>query len=404
MNADATSLGDKGTSGPLSGLRVIDATHMLAGPYCTWLLGALGADVVKIERRGAGDFTRIIAPFKDEKSIYFMSVNRNKRSLTLDLKHPSGKAVMTRLLTGADVFVENNRAGVMDRLGFGYETVAAFNPRLVYASISGFGQTGPYRHKPSFDAIAQALSGMMSITGEEAGPPARVGASIGDIGSSLFATIGVLSALQQRERTGRGTFVDVAMLDCQLALMENAIARFLNAGETPRRLGSRHPLIAPFQAFATADEPIAVCVDTAEQWERLCGALERPDLLADPRFPTGSVRADRHAELEPILAELFRSRGRAEWLAILDEADVPASAINSVPEALQDPQVVSRNMVKEVPAGSGLRFVSMPIQMPHTPLPDEKAPPALGEHSEEILADFGFSSEEIDALRAEAAI
>jgi crotonobetainyl-CoA:carnitine CoA-transferase CaiB-like acyl-CoA transferase len=404
MSADNPSRPGQKPSGPLSGIRVIDATHMLAGPYCTWLLGALGADVIKIERRVAGDFTRIIAPFRDQKSIYFMSVNRNKRSLALDLKNPRGKQILEKLLTSADVFVENNRAGVMDRLGFGYETVAALNPRLIYASISGFGQTGPYRHKPSFDAIAQALSGMMSITGEEDGPPARVGTSIGDIGSSLFATIGVLSALQQRERTGRGTFVDVAMLDCQLALMENAIARWLNAGESPRRLGSRHPLIAPFQAFRTADEPIAVCVDTNEQWQRLCTALERPDLLSDARFPDGSARAANHADLEPILAEIFLIRGRAEWLELLDQADVPASAINSVPEALQDPQVISREMVAEVPSGSGNRFVSVPIKMPHTPLPAETAPPELGEHSEEILDDLGFSPEQIAKLRAEAVI
>ncbi len=398
MSADTVS------SGPLSGIRVIDATHMLAGPYCTWLLGALGADVIKVERRVAGDFTRIIAPFRDEKSIYFMSVNRNKRSLTLDLKSPRGKEIFARLLKGADAFVENNRAGVMDRLGFGYAAAAELNPRLVYASISGFGQTGPYRNKPAFDAIAQALSGMMSITGEEAGAPARVGASIGDIASSLFATIGVLSALQQRTHTGKGTFIDVAMLDCQLALMENAIARYLNAGEVPRRLGSRHPLIAPFQAFPTADEPIAVCVDTNEQWERLCGALARPDLLCDARFPNGSARAANHAELEPILAEIFRGRGRAEWLDALDEADVPASAINSVPEALADPQVVSRRLVAEVPAGSGHRFVGVPIQMPVTPLPEEKAPPELGEHTDTILLDLGFSPSEIETLRAEAVI
>lgn len=404
MSADNPSRPGREPSGPLSGIRVIDATHMLAGPYCTWLLGALGADVIKIERRVAGDFTRIIAPFRDQKSIYFMSVNRNKRSLALDLKNPRGKQILERLLASADVFVENNRAGVMDRLGFGYDAVATLNPRLVYASISGFGQTGPYRHKPAFDAIAQALSGMMSITGEEDGPPARVGTSIGDIGSSLFATIGVLSALQQRERSGRGTFVDVAMLDCQLALMENAVARWLNAGEFPRRLGSRHPLIAPFQAFRTADEPIAVCVDTNEQWQRLCAAIERPDLLSDGRFPDGSVRAANHGDLEPILAAIFLARGRAEWLDLLERADVPASAINSVPEALEDAQVVSRAMVAEVPPGSGNRFVSVPIKMPHTPLPAETAPPDLGEHSDEILGDLGFSPEQIATLRAEAVI
>jgi crotonobetainyl-CoA:carnitine CoA-transferase CaiB-like acyl-CoA transferase len=360
--------------------------------------------VIKVERRGAGDFTRIIAPFHEQKSIYFMSVNRNKRSVTVDLKQPEGKEILRKLLASADVFVENNRAGAMDRLGFGYDTVSKLNPRLIYASISGFGQTGPYRHKPSFDVIAQALSGMMSITGEEAGPPARVGASIGDIGSSLFSAIGILAALQQRSNTGQGTFVDVAMLDCQLALMENAVARYLNAGEEPRRLGSRHPLIAPFQAFNTTDEPIAVCVDTNEQWERLCTAIARPDLLTDARFPNGSARASNHAALEPILSDIFRTRGRDEWLTLLEAADVPSAPINTIPEALADPQVISRKMVSEVPEGSGARFVSVPIQMPSTPLPPETASPELGEHTDAVLSECGFSAEEIAKFRADGVV
>ncbi len=392
------------SSGPLSGIRVVDATHMLAGPYCTWILGALGADVIKVERRGAGDFTRIIAPFVGEASIYFQSVNRNKRSLTLDLKQERGKEIFRKLIATADVFVENNRAGAMDRLGLGYDALSAVNPRIVYASISGFGQTGPYKHKPAFDAIAQALSGMMSITGEEAGPPLRVGASIGDMGSSLFAAIGILSALQQRTTTGRGTFVDVAMLDCQLALLENAIARFLNAGDVPRRLGSRHPLVAPFQAFETADKPIVICVDTNEQWERLCDAIGRRDLLADGRFANGSLRAANHSALEPVLAKEIVRRTRAEWLPLLEAADVPASAINSVPDALSDPQVQSRGMVVEVPKGSGERYVGIPIKMPRTPLPEEKAPPKLGQHNGDVLKLLGYSDAEIAALLAEKVV
>jgi len=392
------------SSGPLAGIRVVDATHMLAGPYCTWILGALGADVIKVERRGAGDFTRIIAPFVGDASIYFQSVNRNKKSLTLDLKHAQGKEIFKKLISTADVFVENNRAGAMDRLGLGYEALSEINPRIICASISGFGQTGPYKHKPAFDAIAQALSGMMSITGEESGPPLRVGASIGDMGSSLFATIGILSAIQQRSVTGRGTFVDVAMLDCQLALLENAIARFLNAGDIPRRLGSRHPLVAPFQAFETADKPIVICVDTNEQWERLCEAINRKDLLADARFANGSLRAANHFALEPALAQEIVRKTREEWLPLLEAADVPASAINSVPDALSDPQVQSRRMVVEVPKGSGERYVSIPIKMPHTPLPEETAPPKLGEHNSVILNSLGYSEAEIAKLLADKVV
>ncbi|WP_376960504.1 CaiB/BaiF CoA-transferase family protein [Azospirillum sp. A26] len=390
--------------GPLAGVRVVDLTHMLAGPYSTWLLGALGADVIKIERPGKGDFTRVIAPFSDDESIYFMSVNRNKRSLTLNLKEEKGKEIFKRIVATSDVLVENNRAGTMDRLGLGYDDLKPVNPKLVYASISGFGQDGPYRHRPCFDVVAQAMSGMMSITGEPGGQPARVGASIGDIGSSLFATIGILSALQKRAATGEGSFIDVAMLDCQLALMENAIARYLNAGDVPRALGSRHPLIAPFQSFPTADKPIAVCVDTNEQWERLVGAMGLRHLLADPRFLTGSLRNAHHAELEPLLIPVFAGRTRDEWLERLEAADVPSSPINSVADALVDPQVVHRGMVVEVPPNSGKRFAAVPIHMQGAPLAAEAPAPRLGEHTDAILAELGFAAADIEALRTAAVV
>lgn len=398
-------MSDEGRSGLLAGLRVIDCTHMLAGPYCTWILGGLGADVIKVEMPGRGDFTRGVAPFLDGQSIYFLSVNRNKRSLTLNLKTEQGQALFRRLVETADVLVENNRPGVMARLGCDYAQLAAVNPRLVYASVSGFGQTGPYHTKPAFDVVVQALSGMMSITGEPDRPPARVGASIGDIGASLFATVGILAALQERNRTGRGTYVDVAMLDCQLALLENAVARFLNAGDLPRRLGSRHPLIAPFQAFPTSDEPLVVCVDTEEQWTRLCHALERPGLLTDSRFADGNARVRNHAALEPILIEAFRSRSRKEWLALLEAADMPCGAINSIADAVQDPQVVSRGMIVEVSGdGTAGRFSGIPIRTPTYGPGGETRAPRLGEQTDAILAELGVSPDAIAALRRDGVV
>ena len=386
---------------PLSGIRVIDLTHMLAGPYSTWLLGALGADVIKVEMPGRGDFTRSIAPFFEEKSIYFLSVNRNKRSIAIDLKNPQGHDVLLRLVKKADVLVESNRPGVAARLGLDYASLAIENPHLVYASISGFGQTGPYSARPAFDAVIQAMSGLMSITGEEGRGPVRVGTSIGDITSGMFGVIGILSALQQRNRTNLGAYVDVAMLDAQVATLENAVARFLNAGDVPRRIGSRHPLIAPFQAFPTKDEPMAVCVDTEDQWRRLCGVLNRTNLLDEPKFHDGNARVQNHAALEKILIEIFITRSRAQWLAELEAASVPAGPLNSIPEMVKDPQINSRHMISEVGNGA---FVAQPIRMSTQESWPELAAPDLGQHTDEVLEEFGYKPTEIVLLKSSGAV
>jgi crotonobetainyl-CoA:carnitine CoA-transferase CaiB-like acyl-CoA transferase len=390
-----------GRRGPLSNLKVVDLTHMLAGPYCTWLLGALGAEVIKVEMPGRGDFTRALAPFANERSIYFSSVNRNKRSITLNLKQPLGKEALLRLVQMTDVFVENNRPGVMKRLGLDYGSLALINPRLVYASISGFGQTGPYSKRPAFDAVIQAMSGIMSITGDENGAPVRVGTSIGDLGASLFGAIGVLAALTDRNTTGRGAQVDIAMLDSQIAILENAVARYLNAGDVPRRIGSRHPLIAPFQAFPTSDEPIVICVDTEEQWARFCKAIDRTDLISNPHFENGSDRAKFHSELEPELIKVLVVKSREHWLSVLGAADVPCGPINDVPTVVRDPQIVARGMI--VPdAGGG--YVNQPIRFSsYTDMPQQPAP-GLGDDTAAVLAECGFSGDDIARMKEQGAI
>jgi CoA:oxalate CoA-transferase len=382
-------------SGPLADLTVIDVTHMLAGPYCTWLLGALGADVIKIERPGHGDHTRSLEPKLEGESLYFLSVNRNKRSLALDLKSEEGCTIFEKLTARADILVENNRSGVMSRLGLDYDSLSRINPRLIYASISGFGQTGPYRERPAFDAVIQAMSGMMSLTGEPGRPPSRVGASIGDMTASLFAAVGIVSAVHERSRTGKGTMVDVAMLDAQISILEHAFSRFLNTGVVPQRIGSRHPLVTPFQAFETSDSTLVVCCDTEPQWQSMCRAIDRPELIGDPRFGHNNRRTANHAVLEPILAAAFRQGSRAHWLAVLQEADVPCGPVNDISDIAADPQVAARGMLAKVGAG---RFVTQPIRTPSIDPAGEMTAPRVGQHSRELLDFLGYSGDAITKL------
>jgi CoA:oxalate CoA-transferase len=284
----------------------------------------------------------------------------------------------------------------MGRLGLDYDSLRHGNPRLIYAAISGFGQTGPYSARPAFDAVVQAMSGMMSITGEAGRGPVRVGASIGDITASLFTATGILAALQERTRTGEGSFIDVAMLDAQVAVLENAFSRFLNTGDVPQRIGTRHPLVTPFQAFAASDADLVVCCDTEQQWLGLCGVLGRMDLADDPRFTDGNSRTRHHAELEPILAAQFRGRPRAEWLAALDAADVPAGPVNSIADIAADPQVAARGMI--VHAGAG-RYVASPIKSASTEAHRERPAPGHGADNDDILTELGFSADNIAQFR-----
>lgn len=375
---------------PLAGVTVIDLTRILAGPYCTLVLANLGARVIKVERPPVGDEARTIGPFVGGKSLYFSALNYDKESIALDLKRPEDRAVFEELLGAADVLVENFRPGVLERLGYGWTTLAARWPRLVYAAASGFGHTGPLRDRPAFDLVAQAMGGMLSLTGYPDGPPARVGVSIGDIAAGLFLTVGIASALVKRQETGRGTMIDVAMLDCQLAILENALTTHLVTGAVPGRLGTRHPNIAPFQAFATADgRSVVVCAGHDDQFATFCESIGRPELLGDPRFATPDLRRQHADALERELEAVFRTRPAAAWLEVFERAAIPSGPVNTVAEAVRNPQVGARGMIVEIPDPAiGTLFVAgNPIKLAGVPeRSDHRAPPDLDADRAQILA------------------
>jgi CoA:oxalate CoA-transferase len=377
-------------SGPLEGLRVLDFSWFLAGPFATMILADLGAEVVKVEAPGKGDPSRAAGPFIGDLSAYFLSVNRGKRSIALDLKTEQGRAQAARLAARADVLVENFVPGTMARWGLDYGSLRERNPRLIYASCTGFGQAGPRAKQPAFDLIIQALAGTMSITGLPNGEPVRVGFSIGDIGGALFLAVGILAALDARHRMGHGQYIDLSMLDAQIALLENAYARYFATGEIPQPLGSRHPLIVPFQSFPTRDGHIAIAAGTEEQWVRLCRALGRAELTDDARFARNIQRRENLSRLEPLLADIFRTRTTNEWVSMLSEFEIPCAPIQNVAQAVSDPQVQLREMIVEVnDAQQGKqRVVNTPLRFSDTPARVEKSSPSLGEHSEEILHEW----------------
>lgn len=379
--------------GPLTGVTVVDLSRVLAGPYCTMVLADLGARVIKVERPGRGDDARHLGPFVDGQSAYFASVNRGKESIALDLSLPGDRDVFERLLAGADVLVENFRPGVLGRLGYGWETVAARWPRLVVASVSGFGHTGPYADRPSYDMIAQAMGGIMSITGHPGGEPVRVGTSIGDLAAALFCVIGVLGALHERHTTGLGRHVDVALLDGQVALLENAVARYAATGVVPGPLGARHPSITPFGVFlAGGGTRLVIAAGNDDLFTRLCRTLDRPALASDPHFASNDLRCEHHCELEEALQAALAARGADEWMDVLGAAGVPCSPINDVAAVLADPQVAARNMVITLAGGElpGLRVAGNPIKLTGVADPTRRpGAPALDADRAAILEELG---------------
>jgi CoA:oxalate CoA-transferase len=390
----------------LEGLRVLDLTRVLAGPYAGMVLADLGADVVKIEVPEKGDDARAYPPIIHGESAYFMSLNRNKRSVTLDLKNPSGREVFLDLARCTDVVLENYRPGTMARLGLGYEVLKTENPRLIYAAASGFGQTGPYSQRAAYDAVIQAMGGLMSITGPEGGPPTRVGTSIADITAGLFTTIGILAALNSRSETGRGQMVDVAMLDSVVAILENAIARYTSTGEVPGPLGNRHPAIFPFEPFDTADGQIMVAAGNDQLWTRLCRTISIPELAADPRFCTNPLRHQNYAEMRAAVAQAMRQQTTREWQEALDAAGVPNGPINRIDDVVHDPQVLARDMMQSVehPVAGMTQLPGVPIKLSETPGSIRRPAPVLGAHTDEVLREWlGMEDEQIGELKAQGA-
>lgn len=376
--------------GPLSGVSVVDLTRVLAGPYCTMLLADLGARVVKVEPPG-GDDSRRFGPFANGKSAYFASLNRGKESIVLDLKAPADRAAFERLLGKADVLVENYRPGTMEKLGYGFESLHARHPRLVYAACSGFGHTGPDSRRPAYDLVVQAMGGIMSLTGQPGGPPTRVGSSIGDIAAGMFTALGICAALFGRASSGAGMKVDVAMLDSQIAILENAIARFVTTGEVPGPIGARHPSIAPFEAYAAKDSYIVVAAGNDALFRKLAAVLGRPELADDPRFRTNDERV---AHVGPLKAEIEAALTRetsAHWLALFDREGIPSGPINNVAQALANRQVIARNMVVETddPVAGRLRMAGNPIKLSAYPDPPQRDPaPELDAQRDAILKNL----------------
>jgi len=379
------------SDGPLSGVLVIDLTRVLAGPYCTMVLADLGARVIKVEAPGRGDDARTIGPFIGDQSAYFMSLNRGKESIALDLKSAEDRDIFERLLERADVLVENFRPGAMERLGYGWDTLHTRFPRLIVAATSGFGQTGPYAERPAYDVVAQAMGGVMSITGHPGGKPTRVGTSIGDITAGLFTAIGIQAALVERHRSNTGQRVDVSLLDSQVAILENAIARYSITGDVPGPIGSRHPSIAPFDAFSTRDGFVVIAAGNDELFAKLCEALGAPEWTEDERFRTNEQRNQNADALKDLIESALAGRTASEWLEVLQLAQLPCGPLNDIAQMIADPQVIFRNMVVSAAdnAGGSLQMAGNPIKLSaHEDPVTRPAAPALDGDRARILAEL----------------
>jgi crotonobetainyl-CoA:carnitine CoA-transferase CaiB-like acyl-CoA transferase len=390
---------------PLEGITVLDLTRVLSGPYCTMMLADMGARVVKVEQPGKGDDTRAWGPpFVGGESAYFMSINRNKESVTLDFKRSEGRAVLDALVARADVLVENFRPGTLTKLGYDYATLSPKHPRLVYCSVSGFGQNGPRSKEPGYDAVIQAEGGLMSITGPTDGPPYRLGVAIADVVSGMFAAYGVAMALFARERTGRGQLVDLAMLDAVAALLTYQAGNFFASGHAPRRLGNRHPSIVPYEVFAASDGDFVLAMGNDELWKTFCGVA---GLDLGDQFATNRQRVSGYDELRPHVASALARHPRAYWIERLTAAGVPCGSVRDLGEVFADPQLAARDMIVslEHAAAGVVRLLGVPAKLSDTPGLVRTPPPTLGQHTDRVLAhDVGLSAEAIAALRRDKVI
>ncbi len=396
------------TAKPLDGIVVLDLSRVLIGPFCTMTLLDLGATVIKIENPKGGDDSRAFGPFLEGQSLYFASINRGKKSVTIDLKTEAGRKLLLDLSAKADVLVENFRPGTMEKLGLGWDVLAKHNPRLIYAAASGYGHTGPYSKRPSYDILAQAVGGIMGLTGWPDMPPTRVGVSMGDLVGALFTVIGIQSALAMREKTGLGQKVDIAMLDCMVALLENALVRYQVDGTSPQPLGNRHPTITPFQAVAASDTHFVIAVGNDALWDKFCKAIGHEGLLGDARFTTNPDRTRHIAELDRLLTDIFAGKTAREWLDILETAGIPCAPINKVADLMQDPQIAARNMIVSMqdPDIGTVQIAGSPIKL--SAIEDEPTrPPAprLSQHTDEILETLlGLDGAAIATLREQGAL
>ncbi|TRY26943.1 CoA transferase [Brevibacillus sp. LEMMJ03] len=388
--------------GALRGITVLDLTRVLAGPFCTMILGDLGADVIKVEAVGSKDDTRAWGPpFAGGESAYYLCANRNKRAITLNLKSAKGQDAFKKLAAGADVVVQNFKTGTLERLGLGYDTLKRINPQIILASITGFGQTGPYKNEPGYDYIIQAMAGLMSITGDERSGPLKVGVAIADVLTGLYAAIGILAALHERSYSGEGQQLDVSLFDAQLSALVNVASSYLTTGAVPRRLGNQHPHIVPYQVFPTRDGEMVVAVGNDAQFRKLAEALGMPELAADERYRTNADRLRHRDGLVAVISAVMKAKPTTHWRARLQAAGIPHGPINDLQAVFADPQVQARNMVVEMahPTAGSVKLVGSPLKLSRTPVEMKRHPPLYGEHTTQVLSRLGYSPDELDEMR-----